>query len=184
MKDQILNLRKKGLSYNDIQQKLKCSKSTISYHCGQDQKIKKNQRQQQRRSSNVLIQKVENFRNRKSKNIIYDLDNRDPHKILYMKLQRFSMNRKTRKVKQQFSLQDLIDKIGDNPTCYLTGRPIDLSDGRSYHLDHIVPISRGGSNDLSNCQIACKEANQAKNNLSYNEFVKLCQEVINKSQSS
>lgn len=183
VKNQILNLRKQGLSYNDIQEKLKCSKATISYHCGQDQKVKKNERQQKRRSNNCLIKKVESFRNRKCKNIVYDLESRDWRHILQIKIRGFSMNRKTKKSKQQFSLQDLIDKIGDNPTCYLTGRSIDLTDGRSYHLDHIVPISKGGDNSLDNCEIACKEANQAKHNLSKDEFIKLCQEVINKSQA-
>jgi len=82
-----------------------------------------------------------------------------------------------------FKAKDLLAKIGDNPICYLTGRPIDLSDGRSYHLDHIVPISKGGDNTLDNCNIACKEANQAKHNLSKDEFIKLCQEVLKKSQA-
>ena len=183
VKNQILNLRKQGLSYNSIQQKLKCSKSTISYYCGKGQKIKKNKRQQKRRQVSVLRNKLETFRYSYKEKIIYDIDYRDVRKILQIKLKGFSMNQKTRKVKQKFSLQDLIDKIGDNPTCYLTGRPIDLSDGRSYHLDHIAPVSKGGSNNLSNCQIACKEANQAKSNLSVDEFIQLCQEVINKVSS-
>jgi transcriptional regulator with XRE-family HTH domain len=34
MKEQILKLRSQGLSYNQIVNKLGCSKSTISYHCG------------------------------------------------------------------------------------------------------------------------------------------------------
>jgi len=178
VKNQILDLRKQGLSYNDIQQKLKCSKGTISYHCGQGQKVKKNERQQKRRSDNCLIKKVENFRNRKCKNIVYDLENRDWRNILQIKIRGFSMNRKTKKVKQKFSLQELVDKIGDNPKCYLTGRPIDLSNGRSYHLDHIMPISNGGDNSLGNCAIACKEANQAKSNLSKDEFIQLCKQVI------
>jgi transposase len=33
MKDEILKLRKEGLSYDEIINKLGCSKSTISYHC-------------------------------------------------------------------------------------------------------------------------------------------------------
>lgn len=33
MKNKILELRKNGVSYNEIQKKLGCSKSTISYHC-------------------------------------------------------------------------------------------------------------------------------------------------------
>jgi 5-methylcytosine-specific restriction endonuclease McrA len=179
VKNQILDLRKQGLSYNKIQEILGCSKSTISFHCGYKQKEKKNNRQNRRRSDNCLIKKIENFRNRKYKHATYSLKNRDWCDILQIKIKGFSMNRKTKKAKQKFSLQDLIDKIGDNPTCYLTGRSIDLSDGRSYHLDHIIPISKGGDNSLDNCNIACKEANQAKNNLSKDEFIKLCKEVIN-----
>jgi len=183
MKDKILILRNKGLSYREIQEKLNCSKATISYHCGKNQKHKKNNRQQKRRTTNCLISKIDNFRHRKSTNIVVESDTRDWRFILQIKIRGFSMNRKLKRTKQKFSLQDLVDKIGDNPTCYLTGRPIDLSDGRSYHLDHIVPISKGGDNSLNNCNIACKEANQAKHNLSKDEFIKLCQDVINKSQA-
>ena len=42
VKNQILDLYKQGLSYSAIQKRLKCSKGTISYHCGKGQKIKKN----------------------------------------------------------------------------------------------------------------------------------------------
>lgn len=33
MKEKIIELRKNGLNYNEISNKLKCSKSTVSYHC-------------------------------------------------------------------------------------------------------------------------------------------------------
>jgi len=33
VKDKIIELRKSGASYRDIQTKLKCSKSTINFHC-------------------------------------------------------------------------------------------------------------------------------------------------------
>lgn len=33
LKEKIINLRKNGKSYNEISKKLKCSKSTISFHC-------------------------------------------------------------------------------------------------------------------------------------------------------
>src|ERR1035437_3416711 len=46
MKDKILELRKNGLSYNEISKRLGCSKGTISYHCSNlennDIKIKSN----------------------------------------------------------------------------------------------------------------------------------------------
>ena len=68
--------------------------------------------------------------------------------------------------------------------CYLTGRPIDLNKSRSYHLDHIVPRSRGGDDSLDNCQIACREANQAKGDLLVEEFVALCKKVVEKAEKN
>jgi hypothetical protein len=40
MKDQILELRKKGWSYNKIALSLSCAKSTIAYHCNDTTKKK------------------------------------------------------------------------------------------------------------------------------------------------
>lgn len=31
---------------------------------------------------------------------------------------------------------------------------------------------------MDNCQIACREANQAKNDLTYDEFIQLCEDVL------
>jgi 5-methylcytosine-specific restriction endonuclease McrA len=36
--------------------------------------------------------------------------------------------------------------------------------GENYHVDHVVPLTRGGSNDPSNLVIACPSCNQSKNN--------------------
>ena len=40
LKEKILYLKHRGHSFRQIQKKLKCSKSTISYHCSKDQKKK------------------------------------------------------------------------------------------------------------------------------------------------
>jgi len=180
LKLKIVELRKKGYSYNDIQNKLNCSKSTISYYCGKNQKEKKDNRQRKRRSSSVIKNKIESFCYRHYSPISSPAETRSYEKILTIKIRFFSMNRKTKKTQQLFNINDLINKIGENPTCYLTGRKINLDDGRSYHLDHIIPISKGGDNSLNNCGITCKEANQAKHSLTKEEFIKLCQEVVSK----
>ena len=179
LKSKIVELRKSGYSYNDIQLKLGCSKGTISYYCGDNQKEKKNNRQRKRRSSDVVKTKVESFCCRSYSGTETYTEDRHFLKILNIKIRFFSMNRKTKKTKQLFKAQDLINKLGENPVCYLTGRPINLEDGRSYHLDHIVPISKGGDNSLDNCGITCKEANQSKHSLTKDEFIRLCQDVLN-----
>jgi 5-methylcytosine-specific restriction endonuclease McrA len=73
--------------------------------------------------------------------------------------------------------QNLLTKFGPRPTCYLTGRPIDLEKWDTYNLDHVIPVSKGGKSTLDNCQLTCREANFAKCALSVNEFVSLCREV-------
>lgn len=64
-------------------------------------------------------------------------------------------------------------------TCPLTGRPIDVA---TFHVDHIIPTSRGGSDDLTNLRLVCPEANCAKQGLTDEEFVALCADVIAKAQ--
>ncbi len=40
-----------------------------------------------------------------------------------------------------------------------------------YHLDHMVPISRGGRNDWTNLAIACGRCNPAKSSMTAEEFL-------------
>ena len=134
---------------------------------------------------NVLTKKIENFRgnrdNYKNKPIYISKPSKEKDiiTILKNKIVRFHRDKKHWKYPPMtFKPQDLLNKIGNNPSCYLTGRPIDLMDGKSYHLDHIVPKNKGGQNSLDNCNIACKDANQAKGNLLYDEFIILCEEVL------
>ena len=80
---------------------------------------------------------------------------------------------------ENFTTQDVLDKFGDNPVCYLTGTPIDLNKPETYHFDHIIPTSKGGTNDLSNLGICLKEANNAKSDLSLDELKQLCKKILN-----
>jgi 5-methylcytosine-specific restriction endonuclease McrA len=41
-----------------------------------------------------------------------------------------------------------------------------------YHRDHIVPLSRGGTNDIANIQLLCPSCNTAKGAKSLEEFLK------------
>ena len=58
--------------------------------------------------------------------------------------------------------------------CALTGRRM----GRDAQIDHIIPRARGGTDELSNLQWLCAEANLAKRNLTDAEFHTLCTDVV------
>ena len=78
-----------------------------------------------------------------------------------------------------FTVNQLEEKIGkNNPLCYLSGRPIDLTDSSSYQLDHMQPRSRGGENTLENCGAACAEANKSKSAMTGDEYLILCKDVL------
>lgn len=51
--------------------------------------------------------------------------------------------------------------------CALTGLPLD---GVPVHVDHIIPITRGGTDDESNLQLVVRPANMAKGNGTDEEF--------------
>lgn len=59
--------------------------------------------------------------------------------------------------------------------CGLSGRPIDLL---TCEVDHILPRTRGGSDDLENLRLVCTRANEAKGNMTDEEFLALCREII------
>lgn len=161
-KQQILELRKKGFTYKKIQETLGCNKSTVSYHCNKNRQEK--MRQYQRK---------------------YDRESRAgnyPIKALTQKIRRFHRTLTTRTstdyISISFSVDDLIQKIGLNPKCSLTGIDINLADPETYSLDHIIPKSKGGSCTIDNCQIVCSAVNKAKHDLYMEDFIQLCKNVI------
>jgi 5-methylcytosine-specific restriction endonuclease McrA len=179
VKDEILRLRKLGYSYPQIQTELKCSKGTISYHCGEGQKDKTAKRRSSHRNNqHPLTRKIENFH---LKNKIHKKNNssiQTLNRILRIKIEKFSMSKQGVYNNMSFTVADFLKKVGDNPSCSLTGRSINLLDSRSYQLDHIMPRAKGGDNSLDNCQLTCREANQAKHELTTEEFIALCREVV------
>ena len=61
--------------------------------------------------------------------------------------------------------------------CYLTGTPIDLTKD-DYCFDHIVPVSKGGTNELSNLGVTIPSANYSKHDLTIEEYLSLCKQVL------
>lgn len=174
-RDKILELRKQGKTYDEIKTILGCSKATISFHCGQGQKEKNNKRQQKNRfKQHPYTSKVYGYQYRlhKTKKIF------DKSSIEIQLRDKINNFKKVINMKQNFTLQDVIDKFGENPKCYLTGEVIDIYQPKTYEFDHIIPVSRGGDNSLENLQITTKKANRAKQNMTPDEFIFLCKKVL------
>jgi len=172
--DQIRKLRLEGMSYSQICDELDCSKGTVSYHLSDGGKERQKNYQSSNRTMIVVCKKINRFCNSKENNHIYKNTSAFRTKM-NDKIQSF---RKNDNMQENFSYQELMDKIGDEPTCYLTGDKITLSKTRSWHLDHKTPVSKGGENSLDNCEIATREANQAKHDMPHEEFLELCQKVL------
>lgn len=179
--EQIIELRRQGLSYKRITKQLGCARSTVCYYCGKGQKDKYKTRQQRRRTNAAaLARKIGKFLYRKPNNKTNAVTRaKTVEKILRERVMKFRFDKRTGTyAPMTFTLAELLTKLGDDPRCYLTGRQIDLTQPRTYQLDHIVPVSKGGDNSLTNCGLACREANAAKSDFSINEFVALCRAVV------
>jgi len=170
MKDQILQLHAEGYSYREICKRVGCTKGTVSYHCGKGQKEKSKRRCQERRKAAVISKRVENFQYKRGlKDKAEDFQRDRVMRNGQMKLGQRTMT---------FTWREVIEKYGWETTCYLTGRPIDMREPGTYQFDHVVPYSRDGSRELENLGIACKAANQAKADMTVDEFLVLCKEVL------
>jgi CRISPR/Cas system Type II protein with McrA/HNH and RuvC-like nuclease domain len=164
MKDKILELKLKNPTwgYKKIAKQLKCAYSTVRYHlCPQaKEQLRIRQTKNRKNLNNILKRKKDTFQ---------FIDNN--HKV-------GSFKTRNGRAPSLFSANELKEKLLNKPICYLTGRNIDLLNSKSFHLDHIIPISKGGDNSLKNCGLTCKEANMAKAALSLPEFLNLCAEIL------
>ena len=174
LKDDILHLRSQGKSYREISKLLDCSKSVISYHCGSGSEKERacNYYKTKDTPQKAIRNKLNNFRSR------------HVPKLVISKTKSFKRATSRNKTivnnitEGNYTSKDVLNKIGANPKCYLTGEPIDLYSTNTYEFDHIIPIKQGGTNDLSNLQICLKEANKAKGELMLEDFYELCAKVL------
>jgi predicted transcriptional regulator len=176
MKERILALRKLGKSYNKIVKTLGCSKSMVCYYCGENQKEKTVARTKCKRASqHPYVKKLEHFIET-SKSHKCSPVSKTIKQMLHGKIRTFHTD--GRECKMTFTVKDVINKFGERPKCYLTGRNVEIEKPRTYHFDHILPRSRGGTNTLENLGICTREANQAKCDLTVPEFIQLCRDVL------
>lgn len=148
-KQQIIKLRLEGKTHSDIALIMGCSLWTIKYHLSPNRKRNQVKYDKKIKINNPLLLKRKRFLSVKNNITIF------------------------------FTLNELKSKLGKHPKCYLTGKLIDLNKPNTYSLDHIIPVSRGGENSLKNLALMSKDVNQAKWNLTLDEFIKLCNDVVN-----
>jgi 5-methylcytosine-specific restriction endonuclease McrA len=177
----IIELRNQGKTYTEIKKILKCSKATISYYINPQEKINTtNRRRRNRAKQHPYIRKIENFSRSyyepKTKQQISTAK-----RLLQIKTECFSRTGINRQMynKPTFTVQDVINKFGEHPKCALTGDEIDIYQPRTYEFDHIIPVTRGGTNNIDNLQLCTKKANQAKRNMTDEEFINLCKKIVN-----
>lgn len=165
MKEKILKLREEGKTYTEIKKELNCSISTISYYCGDNQKEKAYERVKLKRQDK-LVEKIDRYRNRNNDLKFRDFQRRDGSiKLL-------------NKQEKNFTIKEGKEKIGSDPICYLTGQPIDITNPKDYHLDHIVPVNKGGKNTLTNMGILKSEINMMKGDLTIDELLTNCVKIL------
>jgi len=186
---QIQELRNAGKTYNQIVAILGCSKSSVCYHCDNTQKQKTQNRTKLYRSQPKhdkiirivypkLASKIYHFQNHsfnRRKHYYFKNNIITIHRALKCKYFQFMRNNL---MKPPFKQQQLLDKIGPNPICYLTGLPIDLTKPSTYQFDHIIPASKNGDSSLDNLGICAKQANTAKSDMTPDEFINLCKLVL------
>lgn len=174
VKDDILLLREQGKTYSEIAQKLGCSKSTISYHCGngsEKQRTKIANKKQTKKSK--VSRKLNGFKSRVPRRVF-----RGKVKTFKRRKIKKRSHTKVNNISSNYTYEDVLKKIGNTPRCYLTGKLIDLNKTDTYNFDHIIPASKGGTNDLHNLGLCTPEANYAKGNLSLEELYKLCESIL------
>lgn len=169
----IQELRKQRLSYSEIASKLNIAKSTVNYYCCSNSKKLCTKRAHKFEWKYIFIRKIDEFKTKISGNPVSM--GLDWNKKFRSSCSRFRLkNMNTTK----FTYKEALEHLGGTLTkCYLTGREINILKD-DYCLDHIIPASKGGTNDLDNMGITIPIVNASKSNMTVEEYLALCKEVL------
>jgi hypothetical protein len=188
LEESIVRLRNEGKTYDEIVKVLGCAKSTVCYYCGDEQRFKQYLRRKKfsQTVNGFISSKLGNFKtSKKSAKLKRGRRRLSPHNLFRNKVKQFKSRlkrsrgkAKVNNIKVDYNYKEVKKKIGKNPICYLTGKPINLDEREEYNFDHINPVSKGGTNDLKNLGLSTAKANKAKSDLTVKEFIFLCGEVL------
>lgn len=173
LSDQIKTLHNEGKSYKTIAETLKCSKGSISYHLNDNQKEKSRLRVMKLRKKHPYTFKLEKFLSEKPSTHKFNITIK-ARKQLTDKVCQFQRGEKMK----TFTVENIIEKFGESPTCYLTGESIDINQPKSFAFDHKIPVSRNGTNTIDNLGICLKKVNSSKTDMTPEEYIELCKKVL------
>ncbi|MFW8626735.1 HNH endonuclease [Deinococcus sp. ME38] len=94
---------------------------------------------------------------------------RNPEKIAQQQRNRYA--RKKGASGSYSSTDILVMKIEQSGKCFYCKKPLDFETARAVHVDHKIPISRGGSNFKENLCLACSGCNCSKQAKTAEEFI-------------
>ena len=88
-------------------------------------------------------------------------------------------NRRLREKRGIITPDDTNEFLKNHHTCYWCNKQINKEDSRSYHLDHFIPLSKGGLNVIKNIVLSCAKCNLSKGAMMPEDFAKKIKKVIN-----
>lgn len=89
---------------------------------------------------------------------------------MYNEWQKGNKYEETKKQERKIMNDDIRYNVlkRDNYTCQLCG--LTVKDGAKLHVDHIIPVSKGGKTVMSNLQTLCDRCNIGKSNKTEEDF--------------
>lgn len=171
----IKELRSKGKSYEEIAKEVGCSKSTVSYYLRNKSREKTKQRRLNRSLwLRRLNRNLNHFQSRKQKRT--RKMNSDWKEKLRGAISKF-ISRKG--MKEKLGYKDVLNKYNQQTIVvdYISGETIDITKD-NYAFDHIIPVSRGGSNKLDNLAIVSPTTNKVKSDLTKDELLDFCKKIL------
>jgi hypothetical protein len=160
--DDIVKLRKEGNTYSQIIDILGCTKSTISYHVGANEKRLSAKRQKKYREDPIYRRSMEWEGFEKLKDVKNFSRARQPNYNIHLN-------------RAELMHEYIKDKYDNR--CYISGRllPDNFSE---IELDHIHPKSKGGSNDITNMGPTLRRSNAMKSDMTVEELLDLCKDTL------
>ena len=183
LKEKILDLKSEGLNQSQIALKLGCAKSTVCWHFNPEKQLKKAQQRKKKIAPHIVKwqRNISRFSTAKTKNKvkreIKELTFSEASAKFRGRLKDYAKKYKSdtertkmvniKKVEEKYNITEENTKI----ICRYTGDVLDWKRPGECEIDHTQPRSKGGENTIENLQILSKAANQAKGDMTHDEFI-------------